>query len=344
MDMSKPDAKMAAQAGGAIDWDRLRVFQVVAKSGSFTRAGMSLNLSQSAVSRQICALEETLKVALFYRHARGLLLTEQGEEFYQSMQEVESHIGEALSHITESRTRTQGPLKITTTVAFGSAWLTTRINRFHEQYPDIAVSLALVDSPELDLFSRQADVAIRFAKQTHPKIIQLKLMSIRYRFYASRDYLMRRGAPAGLQDLDGHELIVFGSDMPMPFQKINWILEEGRSPESPRRPALCINSVYGMYRAAKSGLGIAPLPYYISEESPDLVEVLPEVEGPSIDAYFVYPEELRSSKRVAVIRDFLLREVAEERSRVAEPAQRLAPPGDPSAAKLGRGLDVAHGP
>lgn len=304
----------ALAASEILNWDRLRVFYVVAKAGSFTRAGMRLGLSQSAVSRQICSLEELLKVALFYRHARGLLLTEQGERFFQSMQEVEGQVTEALARITESRAQAEGPLKITTTVAFGSAWLTSRISRFHHEYPDISVSVALADSPELDLFSRQADVAIRFVKQTHPKVIQLRLMTIRYRFFANRDYAKRRGVPATLEQLDGHDLIVFGSDMPLPFEKINWILEAGREAEGARSPALCINSVYGMYRAVKSGLGIAALPDYISDESPDLVEVLPQVEHPSIEAYFVYPEELRSSKRVAVIRDFLLREAAADRS------------------------------
>lgn len=313
--MPKPELRFAApQPSELVSWERLRVFHVAAKAGSFTRAGAKLGLTQSAVSRQVCSIEETLKVALFYRHARGLLLTEQGEAFFRAIQEVESQIGDAVSRITESRALAEGPLKITTTVAFGSAWLTSRINRFHERYPDISVSLALADSPELDLFSRQADVAIRFARQTHPKVIQVRLMAIRYRFFASRDYLSSRGAPHQATDLDRHDLIVFGSDMPMPFETIDRILEIGRGSAPARRPALCINSVYGMYRAAKSGLGIAALPEYISDESPDLVEVLPEIEGPVIEAYFVYPEELRSSKRVAVIRDFLLEQAAEDRA------------------------------
>lgn len=303
----------SVQPSDVVNWDRLHAFYVVAKAGSFTKGGVKLGLSQSAVSRQICGLEELLKVALFYRHARGLLLTEQGELFFRSMQEVETHIGEAVSRITESRAQAEGPLKITTTVAFGSAWLTSRINRFHQEYPDISVSLALTDSAELDLFSRQADVAIRFAKQTHPKVIQMRLMSIRYRFFASREYTQRRGIPRSVEELDEHELIVFGDDMPVPFGKINWILEAGRETDSYRQPALCVNSVYGMYRAVKSGLGIAALPHYISDEAPDLIEILPQIEHPSIDAYFVYPEELRSSKRVAVIRDFLLQQVAEAR-------------------------------
>ena len=304
-----------------VDWDRLRVFHAVVEAGSFTKAGRKLMLSQSAVSRQICSLEESLTVPLFYRHARGLVLTEQGEAFFRAVQEMDSQLAQGLARITESRAQAEGPLKITTTVTFGSAWLTSRLSRFHQQYPEIAVSLILVDAPELDLFTRQADVAIRFSEQTNAKLIQRKLMTMRYHLFASRDYLKRRGTPATPQDLDAHELIVFGDDTEAPLKNLDWILELGAQPGTTRRPALRVNSIYGMYRAVKSGLGIAALPYYISDESPDLVEILPDVVGPSFDAYFVYPEELRWSKRIAVIRDFLLAQVAEEQQGGAhEPA------------------------
>ena len=295
-----------------VDWDRLRVFHAVVEAGSFTKAGRKLQLSQSAVSRQICSLEESLTVPLFYRHARGLVLTEQGETFFRAVQEMESQLTQGLSRITESRAQPEGPLKITTTVTFGSAWLTSRINRFHQQYPEITVSLILVDSPELDLFSRQADVAIRFAEQTNSKVIQRRLMTIRYHLFASREYLRKRGTPMTAENLDEHELIVFGNDTEAPLKNLDWILELGCESGKVRQPALRVNSVYGIYRAVKSGLGIAALPYYISDGDPDLVEVLPEQLGPTIDAYFVYPEELRWSKRVAVIRDFLLQQAAED--------------------------------
>lgn len=306
-----------------VDWDRLRVFHAVVEAGSFTKAGRNLQLSQSAVSRQICSLEESLTVPLFYRHARGLVLTEQGEGFFRVVQEMNNQLAQGLARIAEGRAQAEGPLKITTTVTFGSAWLTSRISRFHEQYPDISVSLILVDSPELDLFSRQADVAIRFAEQTNAKLIQRKLMSIRYHLFASREYVRRRGTPQAVQDLDNHELIVYGDELDAPLKNLDWILAVGAEAGKVRKPALRVNSVYGIYRAVKSGLGIAALPYYISDESPELVEILPDVVGPSMDAYFVYPEELRWSKRIAVIRDFLLQQVAEDRG--IQPAAVRAP-------------------
>ncbi|MFN3077851.1 MAG: LysR family transcriptional regulator, partial [Alphaproteobacteria bacterium] len=124
-----------------MDWDKLRIFHAVAVAGSFTHAGEALALSQSAVSRQIGALEESLGVALFHRHARGLILTEQGELLYRTAHDVFAKLALAESRIAESKDRPEGPLAITATVAFGSLWLTPRIREFIELYPDISVSL-----------------------------------------------------------------------------------------------------------------------------------------------------------------------------------------------------------
>ena len=112
-----------SKGSDVVQWDRLPVFQAVAEAGSFTKAGRKLDLSQSAVSRQICALEASLTVPLFYRHARGLVLTEQGEAFFRVVKEMEAQLAQAISRIAESRVQPEGPLKITTTVTFGSAWL-----------------------------------------------------------------------------------------------------------------------------------------------------------------------------------------------------------------------------
>ena len=240
-----------------------------------------------------------------------MVLTEQGEDFHATVREMAAKIEMARARINERRDQPKGPLKITTTVAFGSAWLTSRMNSFHMLYPDIAVSLLLVDNVELDLFLRQADVAIRFEPQRQPNLIQCRLMSIRYHLFAAPEYLARHSSPTCAADRDDHEIIVYGEDMSTPVAGINWVLEAGAS--SPRRPALTVNSVYGIYRAVRSGFGIAALPYYLTEESPSLVEVLPDLHGPTIDAFFVYPEELRHSRRIAAVRDFLLDQAHRER-------------------------------
>ena len=295
-----------------MDWDQLRIFNAVAEAGSFTRAGKTLNLSQSAVSRQIGALENALGVPLFHRHARGLVLTEPGEDLFETVKEVAAKLTMATARLNEGRDQPEGPLKITTTVAFGSAWLTSRMNLFHSVYPDISVSLLLVDNIELDLSTREADVAIRFAPQQQPNLIQRRLMTIRYRVFASREYLDKNGTPESAEELDLHELIVYGEDTPAPIADMNWLLDAGSPTGTRRAPALTVNSVYGIFRAVRSGFGIAALPFYMAEEAPELVEILPELAGPSFDAYFVYAEELRHSRRIVAVRDFLLRQVEQD--------------------------------
>ena len=293
-----------------MDWDKLRVFHAVAEAGSFTHAGELLNLSQSAVSRQILRLEESLHVALFHRHARGLKLTEQGELLLRTAHDVIAKLAMAEAQITENRERPAGPLKITTTVAFGSVWLTSRIKEFVALYPNVEVSLVLADT-ELDLSMREADAAIRMQPPTQPDLIQRPLMRLHYHLYASLDYIKEMGMPKTGIDLDEHRLVVYGKDANPPVADLNWVLNF-ESGEMTRSPVLQVNSIYGIYRAVQSGLGIAALPDYMCRETGNLVRVLPEMDGPSVDAFFVYPEELRKTKRINVLRDFLINKVREE--------------------------------
>jgi DNA-binding transcriptional LysR family regulator len=291
-----------------MDWDKLRIFHAVAEAGSFTHAGEVLHLSQSAVSRQVSALEAGLKVSLFHRHARGLKPTEQGELLYRTAHEVFAKLAMAEARITDNKDRPKGPLKVSTTVAFGSVWLTSRIKRFVNLYPEIEVSLVLADT-ELDLSMREADAAIRMEPPRQPDLIQKHLLNISYHVYAAPEYLEERGIPKMPQDLDAHDLIVYGDDAKPPIANLNWLLEAGIKDNKKRRPTLKVNSIYGIFRAVQSGLGIGALPDYFIREAGNLVELLPELRGPSIDMYFVYPEELRRSKRIVVLRDFLVSEM-----------------------------------
>lgn len=293
-----------------MDWDKLRVFHAVAEAGSFTHAGEALNLSQSAVSRQISALEESLSVPLFHRHARGLILTEQGDLLYRTAREVFSKLAMTEAMLTESKDRPKGPLKVTTTVAFGSSWLTPRMREFLDLYPEIQIAVVLDDN-ELDLSMREADVAIRMSPPRQPDLVQRHLMTIRYLIYASRDYLKKHGTPQKPEDLDKHRLIVYGGDSRPPVRQINWLTAIGARPGYERRPILTVNNHYAVYRAVESGLGIAALPSFMDKETTDLVRILPELQSPEVEAFFVYPEELRSSKRIGVFRDFLLRMVTQ---------------------------------
>ena len=292
-----------------MDWDKLRVFHAVAEAGSFTHAGETLNLSQSAVSRQISALEENLQVPLFHRHARGLILTEQGESLNRTVREVFAKLAMTEALLTESKEKPAGRIKVTTTVGFGSSWLAPRLQKFLEMYPDVTMSL-LLDDTDLDLAMREADVAIRMHAPKQPDLVQRHLMQIHWVVVAHPDYLAHAGTPARPEDLDDHKLILFGDYRP-PVADINWLAEAGRRAGSPRRALLEVNSMHAMAMAIRSGLGIGVLPDWMAGELDGLVRLLPEMKAPKVDVFFVYPEELRNSKRVAVFRDFLLARLQE---------------------------------
>lgn len=291
-----------------MDWDRLRIFHAVAQAGSFTHAGETLNLSQSSVSRQISQLEESLTVRLFHRHARGLILTEQGDILYRTVQDVFAKLATTESLITEGRERATGHLRVTTTIAFGATWLAPRLGTFLERYPDITLSL-LVSDDELDLSMREADVAIRMSPPRQPDLIQRPLRTIGFHLYAAAAYLKRHGMPRELTDLAEHRLIVYGDGATQPFPNANWLLELVAGLERPASATFNINNYYGIYRAVESGIGIAALPDFYARDDFNVVRILENIEGPPVQTYFVYPEELRKSKKVTVLRDFLIDEV-----------------------------------
>jgi len=286
-----------------MDWDKLRIFHVVAAAGSFTHAGDKLFLSQSAVSRQIKSLEESLNTTLFNRHARGLSLTDEGESLFKMADEVMSRIHVTEQQLIEGTNVPRGPLKISTTLSFGSTWMMNHIRSFIEKYPEIQVQLIVSDSDH-DLTTREADVAIRFHPPHQLDLIQKQIGVFHHHLYASPEYLSRKGRPQSIDDLDDHHIITYGDSAQRPIKNINWVLE-GRDGHI-RTPILQINSIYGVLQAVKSGVGIAALPDYLVQGSTNVVQVLNNIEGPAFPAYLVYTQETRNSRRISVFKDFIV--------------------------------------
>ena len=289
-----------------MDWDKLKIFHAVAEAGSFTSATVNLNLSQSAISRQIQSLEDDLKVKLFERHARGLTLTENGEYVFKTAHEVISKLKEVETSLGDKKNKPSGKLTVTTVVSFGTTWLTPRINKFANQYPEIDVNLIMSDE-EVDLAARVADVAVRVKKPTQANLIFKKFVNFHNHIYGSSDYLQKNGIPRNVNDLDKHDLICFGAGLPSPISNIDWILKIGKE-GTKRRPKFRVNSIYAMSLAIEKGGGLASLPDYMVADKPQLVRVLPNLEGPSYQTYFVYSESFKNDRRLEVFRDFLFNE------------------------------------
>lgn len=302
-----------------MDWDKLRIFHAVADAGSLTHAGETLHLSQSAVSRQIRALEDSLNTTLFHRHARGLILTEQGELLFDATTAMMKRLDSAAARIRDSEEEVFGELRVTTTTGFGTLWLAPRLPKLYEKYPELKIDL-LLEERVLDLPMREADVAIRMKEPSQADLIRKRLMQIRMRLYATPEYLAARGTPETLEDLARHRLICQQAGAAQ-VSAGALLVQRVLSYEVPS--TLTVNNYFGVLQGVIHHLGIGVLPDYLTEDFPNLVRVLPEIESAEVPVFLAYPEELRQSKRVAAFRDFVTEEIMSYRKRRTEDATTL---------------------
>jgi DNA-binding transcriptional LysR family regulator len=293
-----------------MDWDKLKIFHAVAEAGSFTNATITLNLSQSAISRQIQSLEEELKTQLFERHARGLTLTDNGEYLFKTAHEVILKLKEVETTFSDKKTKPSGKLIITTVRSFGTHWLTPRIQEFMQLNPEIEVEL-IFDDKELDLNTREADIGIWMRRPKKLNYIHRKLTDLKYHMYGSNKYLEKNGYPKTVNDLNKHKFISYGKGAPSPVFNPDWALKLGMKDNKKRRSIMKVNSIMGLLLAVESGVGIAALPDYLVSLSSNLIKLIPSEEGPITEAYFVYPESLKNVARVQAFRNFLYSKISE---------------------------------
>ncbi|UWR23745.1 LysR family transcriptional regulator [Sulfitobacter sp. S190] len=288
-----------------MDWDKLRIFHAVADAGSLTHAGDKLNLSQSAVSRQIRGLEEQLNTNLFHRHARGLILTEQGELLFDATSAMTKRVDAASARIRDSEEEVFGELRVTTTTGFGTLWLAPRLSKLYDKYPDLKVDLML-EERVLDLPMREADVAIRLKEPSQADLIRKRLMTVQMRLYASQSYLEAHGTPQTEADISDHRLICQNTNSDQVGAGLQLIQQLMMNDV---RSLLTVNNYFGVLQGVLHDLGIGVLPDYLIQEFPQLVRVLPDVESAEVPVFLAYPEELRQSKRVAAFKDFVQDEI-----------------------------------
>ncbi|MFD0858309.1 LysR family transcriptional regulator [Roseovarius aquimarinus] len=297
-----------------MDWDKLRIFHAVADAGSLTHAGDQLHLSQSAVSRQIRSLEEALNATLFHRHARGLILTEQGELLFDATRAMMKRLDAATARIRDSEDEVFGELRVTTTIGFGTLWLAPRLAKLYEKYPDLKIDLML-EERVLDLPMREADVAIRMKEPSQADLIRKRLMGVHMGLYASPEYLRRNTAPSGVEDLCDHRLICQNVNSAQ-VSAATYLVKDLVANDI--ASMLTVNNYFGVLQGVLNHLGIGVLPDYLTYDFPNLVRVLPEVESVEVPVFLAYPEELRHSQRIAAFRDFVQQEIFAYRKNVKD--------------------------
>ena len=294
-----------------MDWDKLRVFHAVADAGSLTHAGDNIHLSQSAVSRQIRALEESLNTILFHRHARGLILTEQGELLFDATKSMSKRLEAASARIRDSEDEVFGELRVTTTMGFGSLWLAPRLSTLFLEYPDLNIDLMLGERV-LDLPMREADVAIRMKEPSQADLVRKRLMSVQLCLYANKAYVQKNKVPKTLSELRAHR-VIFQNVSSEQVAAGETLVKELLSYDL--KKVLTVNNYFGVLQAVRFGLGIGVLPDYVAIDNPELVRILPEVASNVVPIFLAYPEELRQSKRIAAFRDFVVNEIMIQRKK-----------------------------
>jgi len=288
-----------------VQWDRLKTFYYVAKLESFTKTGQHLNISQSAISRQIIDLEHQIGHKLFKRLPKRLVLTKHGELLFQNTEKMFVFSELAMTQIQNELSEPHGDLSLGTNVGLVDTWLYSILPDFLKLYPNINLSIFAKDGP-LDVESLEVHAALQPYVPDQPELIQNFLMSWNRRLYASEDYIQKYGAPKTIEDLENHRLIGFGPEKIYLFDNINWHLNLKGKSNKVHKPYLSANSLRTLFHFGIHGFGIISF----SQESPllkgsGLVEILPEIAGPCIDIYFTYPVQLKGIKKIDVLEDYL---------------------------------------
>ncbi len=288
-----------------MDWDKLRTFHIVSEAGSFTHAGTALNLSQSAISRQISSLEESLDVKLFQRHARGLVLTEAGEILSETARKIFSTLTILEGRLADAKSNPSGSLRITAPGFLGSTWLVPRLADIREKYPELQLNL-LFDDRIFNLSTREADAAIRLYKPDQNDLAHHALGKIDFHICGSLDYFKRNGTPQNAKDLKDHTLLGYPANVPAPYEDPNWLFRKANVTMQNNPKLIQINSQFGIYEAVKNGLGLAAVPDYLYENDKNVVTCLEEVKRPSVTMYFVYMQSRKHSTRIQLLKESLM--------------------------------------
>jgi len=286
------------------DWNLARAFLVTAEEGSLSAAARALGLTQPTLSRQVAGLEEELGVALFERAGRGLELTPSGAELLGQVRAMgDAAVNLKLAAVGQSNT-IKGNICISATDLVANLVMPIVIQKLRRLHPDISVELIASDTLS-DLRRREADIAIRAMQPADPDLIARKIGDITGHLYASEHYLEQIGVPQSPEDLGDADFICDKSEM------IINILAGCGIKLTQRNFSITSESVITQWELVKRGLGIALLPDPLAATEPRFHKVLPDLQPFKGPLWLVVHKELRTSRRVRVVFDFLVDELLE---------------------------------
>ena len=279
-----------------MDLELLKRFYIVAEEGTIGRAAQRIHVVPSALTRSISDFENQLQTKLFDRVPKGMRLTPQGERLHAFARQILEQTDSFEKAFHEKEEEISGELKIVTTPFTGTDWLVPSLKNFLEKNPDIKIRI-LLRSENIDPL--EGDVTICSFIPHQPHLIQKPLLSGTIRLFASQDYLKKFGIPQKPEDLDNHRLITYKGNYYTAYGSTNWILNLGLKNEQPSRQSYFeIDSLHGMLNSALQGYGIVELPDLLVPPDIGLKEVMPEVTGPFIELYYIFPDNRKNSKKI----------------------------------------------
>ncbi|WP_027666437.1 LysR family transcriptional regulator [Rhizobium leguminosarum] len=289
-----------------MNWDDVRIFLAVARTGQILAASKRLGLNHATLSRRLTSLEEALKTRLFIRRTNGCELTAEGEVFLASAERMETEMLAAQASLGHTDTAIAGTVRVGAPDGFGVSFLAPRMGRLIERHP--ALKIQLVPVPRsFSLSQREADIAITLERPDQGRLVSSKLTDYTLGLYASRNYLASQGTPADIDALKAHRRIGYVEDLIF-TASLNFSGAVMRSWDA----GFEISTAIGQTEAVRTGAGIGILHDYIARQYPELQRILPEV---SIRrAYWTtYHETARDLLRVRSVADFLQELVSAER-------------------------------
>ena len=291
-----------------MNWDDVRIFLAVARSGQILGAAKRLGVNHATVARRLTAFEHDLNTKLLTRRTNGCELTHAGEEFLLAAERMEAEMLSVRSSLGDADVAISGSVRIGAPDGFGVTFLAPRLAKLTARYPDLKIQLVPVPR-SFSLSRREADIAITVDRPDQGRLVARKLVDYSLGLYASKAYLDAHPAPATIEELADHRLVGYVDDLVI-SPSLNYAPEMSRD----WRPAFEISSALGQVEAVRAGAGIGILHMFIAREHAELVPVLPE--RTIRRAYWLaYHESVRTLRRITAVSSFISDLVTSENAR-----------------------------
>lgn len=295
---------MTLNKGHSFDWDDLKYFLAVARSGTLRGGADSIKANHATVSRRLSTLEKNVGARLFDRTKSGLVLTQLGEDLLPHAERVEEEISAASRTVVGRDTLPSGIIYLSIPPFLALTSIMDDITRFSDQYPDIDLHIDVTNNL-VDLTRREADVSIRIAHEVTEDVIGRKLIQYSTAAYCTKEYART------IKDNGGEGLTFIGWNEPDGDPTAKWITESDY-PKAKLR-----HRVYeGVTQAtlAAAGIGLAQIPCFVGDRHPNLVRAPFQKPKPSRSIWLLLHRDLRKTARVRLFVDFLANEITSRKN------------------------------